>query len=279
MAKQSPLVSVIIPTYNWSSVLPYSIGSALAQEFKNFEVLVIGDGCTDNSEVVVKSIGDKRVRWINLPANTGHQSGPNNEGLRLARGSVIAYLGHDDLWLPHHLSCLVEALKAGAHVAYGVTKLIGPEGKYVGMSPVPAEYQPGIWLPPTGLVHLKKVTDEVGGWRHHRELDVDPEVDLWLRAHRGGHAFGFVPRLTALKFPAGWRRDAYKTRPHHEQAAWLCRIRNQSDLEVTQLAKMLMATEEKRRELEQLTKQPAQTPLPGYNVDDKRQFKGLERMP
>src|SRR5918911_3354227 len=108
------LVTVIIPTYNWSSVLPYSVGSALRQTLTDFEVLVVGDGCTDDSEAVVGSFGDERLRWVNLPTNTGHQSGPNNEGLRRARGELIAYLGHDDLWLPHHLSVLVGGIDAGA---------------------------------------------------------------------------------------------------------------------------------------------------------------------
>jgi len=84
-----PLVTVIIPTFNWSTVLPYCVGSVLRQTYQNFEVLVIGDGCTDDSGVVVTAVGDARVRWVNLPANSGHQSGPNNEGLRQARGEFI----------------------------------------------------------------------------------------------------------------------------------------------------------------------------------------------
>ncbi|MGH7485232.1 MAG: glycosyltransferase family 2 protein, partial [bacterium] len=104
-----PRVTVIIPTWNRSSVLPYSIGSVLRQTFRDFELIVAGDGCTDDSEQVVSAIGDPRLRWINLPANTRHQSGPNNEALRQARGEIIAYLGHDDLWLPHHLAAHVAA--------------------------------------------------------------------------------------------------------------------------------------------------------------------------
>src|SRR5688572_29309589 len=97
----SPRITVIIATYNWSTVLPYSIGSVLGQSLTDFELLVIGDGCTDDSEQVVSGIGDPRVQWINIPRH-GHQSGPNNEGIRRARSGYIAYLGHDDLWLPHH---------------------------------------------------------------------------------------------------------------------------------------------------------------------------------
>ncbi|HXY92105.1 MAG TPA: glycosyltransferase, partial [Acidimicrobiia bacterium] len=70
----SPRVTVVIATYNWAPVLPYAIGSVLDQTFQDFELLVIGDACTDESEAVVTSIPDPRVRWLNLARNTGHQS-------------------------------------------------------------------------------------------------------------------------------------------------------------------------------------------------------------
>ena len=64
--------------------------------------------------------------------NSGHQSAPNNEGLRLATGEVIAYLGHDDLWLPHHLEACVRALDENASdLAYTLVACVGPEGRFV----------------------------------------------------------------------------------------------------------------------------------------------------
>ena len=93
-----PRVTIILPTYNWSSVLRHAIASVLRQTFADFELLVIGDGCTDDSAQVVAEAADPRVRWIALPENSGHQSGPNNIGLSEARGEIIAYHGHDDLW-------------------------------------------------------------------------------------------------------------------------------------------------------------------------------------
>ncbi len=229
----NPSVSVIIPTYNWSSVLPYSIGSVLRQTFTDFELLVVGDGCTDDSEAVVGRVGDPRVEWINLPTNTGHQSEPNNEGLRQARGQFIAYLGHDDLWLPHHLSCLVSALEQGADLAYGISLILPgePNGYHTWPYPPCEGYQPGMWIPPTSVVHRHSITDHVGGWRHHRELDTDPEVELWRRAYTAHYRFVFVPRLTAVKFPASTRRDVYKLRPCHEQADWSKRIEKEDDFE------------------------------------------------
>ena len=225
-----------MPTYNWSSVLPYSIGSALRQTFADFELLVVGDGCTDDSESVVAGIGDPRVRWINLPVNTRHQSGPNNEGLRQARGEIIAYLGHDDLWLPHHLASLVAALDGadgnGGDVAHGIIAFVGPDGKST-----PARVTQRVpWMPPSGIAHRRTVTERIGGWRDYRELAVPPESDLLARARAAGFRFAFAPRLTAIKLPAGLRRDVYKTRPCHEQAAWLARIDAEPELEATLLA-------------------------------------------
>ena len=81
-----PRVTVVMATYNWATVLPYSIGSVLDQTFTDFELLVIGDGCTDESGEVVAAIGDPRVQWHNLDTNTGHQTGPNNEGIELSAG-------------------------------------------------------------------------------------------------------------------------------------------------------------------------------------------------
>lgn len=229
-----PRVTVIIPTYNWSTVLPYSIGSVLDQTFTDFELLVIGDGCTDDSESVVNAIEDPRVRWINI-TRTGGQSGPNNEGLRQARGEYIAYLGHDDLWLPHHLEVLVAALDAGADLAHSLVLLVPPPG---GRKPpfVAAE----LWRPPTSVMHRRSVIERAGGWRHFRDLKITPEGDLWLRIEAAGGKFAFVTRLTAVKFPAAWRRRVYRERPSTEQAAWLARIRSEPALEVVELAKLVV---------------------------------------
>jgi glycosyltransferase involved in cell wall biosynthesis len=245
-AAVSPRVSVIIATYNWSSVLPYSIGSVLRQTMADFEVLVVGDGCTDDSEQVVAAIGDPRVRWINLPANTKHQSGPNNEGLRQARGEFIAYLGHDDLWLPHHLEAHVAAIeKSGAAMTHSLLVRVDADGD----EPWAVLPQPenGSWGPPSCTVHRRSVTEALGGWRDYREIEEPPEIDLWRRARDAGFAFTFVPRLTAIKFPASLRRDVYRARPCHEQAAWSARIAGEPDLEGTLLLQLITERRAARR--------------------------------
>jgi len=149
---------------------------------------VVGDGCSDDSEQVVTAITDPRVRWINLPVNDGHQSEPNNQGLVQARGSIIAYLGHDDLWLPHHLEVMVAAIDAGADVAHSTVHMIGPEGNPATRREM-QRFQPGQWMPPTGVAHRRIATEKVGRWG-------TTAIFRWL---------------TAVKFPALYRKDIYKS--------------------------------------------------------------------
>ena len=287
MVPASPRVTIIVATYNWSAVLPFSIGSALDQSFGDFELIVIGDCCSDDSAELVAAIGDPRVRWVNLPANHGHQSGPNNEALRQARGELIAYLGHDDLWLPHHLQCLVEAIDAGADMAFGLTRIVADapesEPRIVG-----GPFQPNIWVPPTSVVHRRALIERCGGWRDHRELRIDPEVDLWARFHSASARIQPVSRLTAVKFPAGLRRGVYRERPSHEQAAWLARIRAEPDFEQTELGGMLLVATRRRTgallgELLHRARTRARgawlrakgRPGPGEQIERSRRYKGV----
>lgn len=234
-------MTVIIPTYNYARVLPYCIRSVLRQSFADFELLVIGDHCTDESESVVTGVGDPRIRWINLGQNVGHQSGPNNEGLRQARGELVAYLGHDDLWLPNHLTLMVRNIDAGADLSFGLTEFVLPDGKPPFFVPQSLDYRPGMWIPPTGVVHRKEPAIRLGGWKHFCDLvDKDPEADLWQRMHVAGCRNRLVRMLTAVKFSAAMRKDVYATQPCHEQAVWSARIESDPDFIAVELARMLV---------------------------------------
>ena len=232
--ERAPRVTVIIATYNWATVLPCSIGSVLDQTFADFELLVIGDGCTDESAAVVGAVRDPRVEWVNLPANTGHQSGPNNEGLQRARGGVVAYLGHDDLWLPHHLEVLVPVVEGGAAAAH--TSVLDVNVRY-GITITPATgwvYTRGDWIPPTSFAVARPALVAAGGWRGPRSTgDLDPEADLLARIDAIAGPPAWVPRLTCVKLPASTRRNVYRTRPSFEQEHWLGIIRGSSDPEAT----------------------------------------------
>jgi glycosyltransferase involved in cell wall biosynthesis len=235
----SPRVSVIIATYNRSSVLRYAIASVLNQSMQDFELLVIGDSCTDDSEEVVAGIKDSRIRWINLPVNTGHQSGPNSRGLQEARGEFVAYLGHDDLWLKHHLECTIGKLEeTGAAFAHSLLIRIVSAEDVSGMPVFPKP--PYYGGPPSCTVHRRSVTEKIGGWNDYRNLVIAPETDFFNRARAAGLTATFVPRLTVIKFPGAIRKNVYRDKPSHEQAHWFRRM-SEPDFEAEHLVHMIEA--------------------------------------
>jgi glycosyltransferase involved in cell wall biosynthesis len=112
-----PLVSVMMPTFNRRRYLPLSLGSALAQRYRNIEVFVVNDGGEDISDIVA-SFNDPRIRFINRKENRG-KACSLNEALRQAKGKYVAYLDDDDIWYPNHIETLVVTLENSSEgVAY-----------------------------------------------------------------------------------------------------------------------------------------------------------------
>ncbi|MFD0934038.1 glycosyltransferase family 2 protein, partial [Methylobacterium trifolii] len=224
----APTVSVIIATYNWSEALRCAIASVLAQTMGNFELLVVGDACTDETGAVVESFADARVAWINLPHNHGSQYGPNNAGLARARGRYVAYLGHDDLWWPGHLAAALNVFeRTGADIVGSVTALYGPPESGIraitGLFPEDT-YSPRYFFPPSSLLHTRALLERVGPWRGPSEARVAVDQDFLLRCYEAGATVAPTRELTVFKFNAAWRRDSYRDRSASEQQDWLRRI-------------------------------------------------------
>ena len=132
MSSTKPTISVITATYNRSNVLAYTIRTVLWQTIPDWELWVIGDACTDDTEAVVRSFGDPRINFFNLPKNCGEQSGPNNEGFRRSCGQYIAYLNRDDLWFPDHLErTIAEIESTGADMVLALGERITSSGRKV----------------------------------------------------------------------------------------------------------------------------------------------------
>lgn len=99
--QDKPLVTVIIPTYRRAHIVASAIESALAQTYRDIEVLIVDDGSPDNTEVVVRTYAgrDPRVRYIRHARNKGLPAA-RNTGIRTAQGRFIAFLDDDDRWHP-----------------------------------------------------------------------------------------------------------------------------------------------------------------------------------
>ncbi|MCK4663611.1 MAG: glycosyltransferase family 2 protein [Bacteroidales bacterium] len=96
------LFSVIIPTYNRANFIYKTVKSVLDQTYQNFEVIVIDDGSTDNTEKIVKSIKDQRLKYYKK--KNGERGAARNFGASKANGEYVTFLDSDDIFYTNHLS-------------------------------------------------------------------------------------------------------------------------------------------------------------------------------
>ncbi len=242
-------------------------------------MLVIGDGCTDDSAAVVASFDDARVRWHNMPENSGSQSAPNNAGTALARGRYIAYLGHDDIWLPSHLGALVGALRENnADVAYTLIALIGPEETdfhaIAGLS-VSGGYEYDLPVPPSSTMHVRELAEQIGGWNDYRTIVDPPDRDFFNRAFAANKRFIAIPRLTAVKFPSAWRKNSYRERRNDQQAEYSQRLCTDPDFLTDELLAIIATYVLERQLPVPKPAVPNEVP-PGWYVQQWRRERGLD---
>jgi glycosyltransferase involved in cell wall biosynthesis len=100
-----PLFSVIIPLYNKEKYIQQTVESVLQQTFVDFELLIVNDESTDESVAVVSQISDHRIHLIENSKNLG-LSATRNHGISKAKGTIIALLDADDVWLPNFLETI-----------------------------------------------------------------------------------------------------------------------------------------------------------------------------
>jgi len=129
---QAALVSIILPLYKSKKYVRQTLESVQDQTHSNFEVVVVDDGSPDDSADLVESMQDRRFRIFRRP-NTG-SCRARNFGIEQARGDFIAFIDHDDLWLPEKLEKHLEHLERSPEVglSYGPSKLIDENGDSIG---------------------------------------------------------------------------------------------------------------------------------------------------
>lgn len=139
-------VSVILPVYNRSASLAYSMRSVLDQSYRDLELIVVDDASTEDLRPIIEGIGDPRVHYIRLAENGG-ASAARNAGLAASQGRYIAFQDSDDLWLPGKLEMQVGLLEQMPDVGVVVHSKVlygaGPDGAYgvglVSMRPPPGK--------------------------------------------------------------------------------------------------------------------------------------------
>ena len=104
------LVSIIMPSWNTGRFIEETIQSVLAQTYTNWELLIVDDCSTDNTDEIVASFDDKRIKYFHNEKNSGAAL-TRNKAMREARGEWIAFLDSDDLWTPEKLEHQITFMK------------------------------------------------------------------------------------------------------------------------------------------------------------------------
>ncbi len=131
----SGLVSIIMPSYNTASFISSSIRSVLAQSYNDWELIIVDDCSSDNTDQVVKEyLSDERIKYLKNEKNSG-AAVSRNRALREAKGKWIAFLDSDDLWMPDKLEKQITfMMENGYHFSYTNYAEIDSDGKRNGIT-------------------------------------------------------------------------------------------------------------------------------------------------
>jgi glycosyltransferase involved in cell wall biosynthesis len=206
-----PLFSIVMATYNRAGLLPRAVNSVLNQTYRNFELIIVDDGSTDNTEETCRSFGDRRIVYFKQETNKGIMAARNRQ-LELARGEYLALLDDDDELVPEALEVaagkLSELSSAGIKIVwfdrftlehnqrsgYGVTV----EG--------PVRYEDLLCERVKGDFWQVMRRDIIGSGDRFDERLWCGEILLWLRLHRTSKAY-YIPKVLYINHrPYGGER-------------------------------------------------------------------------
>lgn len=180
-----PKVSVIIPTYNNAKYIDKSINSVLSQTYKDFEIIIVDDGSSDNTKEVLKQYNGK-IKYY-YQENKG-VSFARNKGIRESSGEYIAFLDSDDVWFPNKIEIQILILEKDEKVGLvcSLVTTIDNGGKPLGIikpSKLPGEsfgefFFLGSSYPSTYLIR-KRCFDEVGLF--DEKIAILEDLDICLR--------------------------------------------------------------------------------------------------
>jgi glycosyltransferase involved in cell wall biosynthesis len=207
-----PLVSIVMPTHNRCALLmERSLRSALDQSYPNIEIVVVGDRCTDDTELEVRGLGLDNVKFVELPPTTGSPGqgfdawlvagiDPSNLGVRMSSGDWIVHLDDDDELATGHVEAMVRfAIENGLEMAYPKAVVVAGDGNRTEIGSFPPALGK---MPHSGAMfsaRLKFLTYDRKGYRFLEPGD----WNLWRRMKEAGVRMGFLDRPLVFIYPAG----------------------------------------------------------------------------
>jgi len=206
---EEPLVSVLVPTYNRGEILMQrAIPSVLKQTYQNFEVIIVGDHCTDNTEKLITNLGDKRLKFYNLPKRGEYPVNPDdrwrvagvvpvNKAIELSSGEWMAHLDDDDEFSENHIEVLLNyALEHDYELVYGKVEREIEPGKWIELGSYPLKEGRISHLSVLYNSRIKFFKYDIDAWKCLEPTD----WNRWKRMKEAGVRIGFIDKVVGKHY-------------------------------------------------------------------------------
>jgi len=199
----SPVVTVVIPTYNQADFLREALDSVVQQDIQEWEAVVVNNISSDHTNEVISSFGDPRIRVIDFK-NNGVIAASRNLALMQATSPFVAFLDSDDWWHPTKLSRCVATLQGGSDiVCHSEEWRSAKRSRIVHYGPEQrTEYQElllgGNCVSTSAVVGRTKVFQELGGFSTDQRFVTAEDYEFWLRLARARARFVFLKEVLGV---------------------------------------------------------------------------------
>jgi teichuronic acid biosynthesis glycosyltransferase TuaG len=224
---RKPIVSVIMPAYNAAAHIAESIASVQQQTYEHWELIIINDGSTDNTESIARLYAAKDPRIVYIEQLNGKQGKARNTGIKVAKGTLVAFIDADDIWMPHKLQEQIAFINLmNADVVFSDTILVNEDGVtqkdswgvkdqlYKGEEGLLAFMEENK-APLLTVVAKKESVLSVNGFSESLQRQYVEDYDLWLRMLQSNNVFaGSSERLAAYRLHTNLSMERKKSILH-----------------------------------------------------------------
>jgi glycosyltransferase involved in cell wall biosynthesis len=188
---KKPDVSVIIPTYNRARLIGKAVRSVLQQTYQDFEIIIVDDASTDNTDQIIKSCDDARIIYMKHKINRG-ASAARNTGIKNSRGKYIAFLDSDDEWLPQKLEKQIAVFDRSSNTVGAIYCFCYIENGLLGFTPskkIWSDSKRGDvynsllkgWCPPSTSLFILSAKVIIESGLFDEDFPSFQDYDLWVR--------------------------------------------------------------------------------------------------
>lgn len=200
MGKNKPLFSIVIPTFNRAAYLGRALQSVFNQTYSNWEVIIVDNYSTDDTDKLLKEFYDSRVRVFNIN-NHGSISVSRNLGINESNGEWIVFLDSDDWWDENKLEECFKYLNSNVDLYYHDLQIV-EETEIVGMiksrklkKPILVDLlKRGNTIATSSVIVRKSILKEIGGMNESSKMINSSDYNTWLRIARISERFCYIPK-------------------------------------------------------------------------------------